>query len=286
MILFISKVPDFLWCRFKTNTIQLEQFVEFKGMLGNYKIIETEDGTTTVHSEFFDENCHSTAGAYQETIYNYIEGCEISNFIENEEITNILEIGFGVAIGPECLMDRFDGKTDKIINFISTEIDFDFALWATQNSSFAKKYGARFENFNASNECISFKIDNFNFKILIGDARKTLPLYDDLQFHCIFQDAFSPKKNPLLWTIEWFQELKKHSKPNVILSSYSSHMSIRAALYGAGFLVESRKGFGIKRTCTRALLQEYKKLSPVMEEIKRAAHTALTDSNYQDFLKN
>lgn len=260
--------------------------MKFTGKLGDYEIINTDDGTVTVHSAYFNENCHSTAGAYEETIYNYIEGCEVENFLKNNETVNILEIGFGVAVGAECLLDKFLGKTEAQVNFVSTEIDQDFAKWALEQSSFAKKYSSKFESFSLSEERISFHISNFHFVILLGDARKTLPNLKDYKFHCIFQDAFSPKKNPTLWTVEWFKLMNDLSTPNVILSTYSSHMSIRAALFLAGFLVETRKGFGLKRTCTRATRQEYKKLTPVMEEIKKVSHQALTDKNYQEIFKD
>ncbi|EQC44256.1 S-adenosyl-L-methionine-dependent methyltransferase [Bacteriovorax sp. Seq25_V] len=260
--------------------------MEFKGKLGNYQIVETNDGTFTVHSEFFNENCHSTAGAYEETIYNYIEGCEVERFLAENNIVNILEIGFGVAVGAECLLDKFLGKTQTVVNFVTTEIDRDFAVWALEHSPFAKKYREKFEDLTIQKDCITFKISNFNFIILVGDARETLPTFRNLKFHCVFQDAFSPKKNPTLWTVEWFKLIYELSDPSVILSTYSSHMSIRASLLCAGFLVETRKGFGMKRTCTRASRQEYKKLTAVMEEIKKHAHQALTDSNYQEMLKD
>ena len=61
----------------------------------------TEDGTFTLENLSFQENCHSTAGAYQETLFNYIQGTEIQKKVHLPEI-NIFEVGFGLGFGLGC----------------------------------------------------------------------------------------------------------------------------------------------------------------------------------------
>ncbi|ATH07908.1 hypothetical protein BIY24_08080 [Halobacteriovorax marinus] len=68
----------------------------------------------------------------------------------------------------------------------------------------------------------------------------------------IYQDAFSPKKNPSLWTKEWFTELKEHSDERCILSTYSAAMGVRKALMEANWNVFRREGYGEKRSTTIA----------------------------------
>jgi len=55
--------------------------------------------------------------------------------------------------------------------------------------------------------------------------------------------------------VEWFEDLKKHSHPEVVLSTYSASSSIRKALMQAGWVVEERQGFAGKRSSTRAFLK-------------------------------
>lgn len=254
-----------------------------KGSLGSYSLIETDDGSQSIYSEYFDENCHSTSGAYSETIYNYIEGCEIVEKLSQCSNLVVLEVGLGAAIGPECLIDTLIKEnlaSSKSITFYSTEIDYDFTLWVLENSNFAKKYQSKFENYTLNPDQITFTLFNVNFVILIGDARKTIKSVPVNCVDCIFQDAFSPKKNPLLWTVEWFQDLRLIANDTCILSTYSSSNGIRASLLSGGFVIESRKGFGRKRTCTRGFSQEYKKL----EYMKVDLNHALTDENYREKL--
>ena len=77
------------------------------------------------------------------------------------------------------------------------------------------------------------KNENFHLIILIGDARVSLPKFKndhDIKFDCIYQDAFSPKRNAILWTSEWFKLLKSISNQDCIMSTYSASSSIRKSM--------------------------------------------------------
>jgi tRNA U34 5-methylaminomethyl-2-thiouridine-forming methyltransferase MnmC len=93
--------------------------------------------------------------------------------------------------------------------------------------------------------------------VLLGDIRETLkiwqlhPLFQP--FHRSYQDPFSPKKNPLLWTQEWFGELFDVADPRAILSTYSSTRAAWKALLKTGWQVETFTGIGKKKLCTRAM---------------------------------
>ena len=72
---------------------------QFNGKLGTYKVIETADGTPTLFSSHFDEACHSLHGAVAETLYNFIEGCDLDILAKKYSPLNILEVGFGTGTG-------------------------------------------------------------------------------------------------------------------------------------------------------------------------------------------
>lgn len=245
---------------------------EFKGQLGNYRIIKTDDNSETIWSEYFDENCHNTSGAIAETIYNYIEGCEIEKQISLFRPLAIFDVGFGPGIGLKILNNSI--SSSETVHYYSVEIDEVLVEWALKNTFQITNY-----QIIANNELkyYQFKINNIDSMIFIGDARVTIPLAKQQNLihplHAIFQDPFSPKKNPTLWTVEWFQLLKSLSHPKVIMATYSSSISIRKSMLKAGFNIINRKGFGQKRTMTKALLegkiaddlQEQLNKSPILE---------------------
>lgn len=63
----------------------------------------------------------------------------------------------------------------------------------------------------------------------------------------IYQDPFSVKKNPSLWTYEWFTMLRQKSHENTILGTYSTSASVKKTLLKSGWLYEERPGYGRKR---------------------------------------
>lgn len=226
---------------------------EFKGNLGNYRIIKTEDNSETIWSEFFDENCHNISGAIAETIYNYIEGCEVIKQLETFQPLSVFDVGFGPGIGLKILNDSIDQS--KTVNYYSVEIDEVLVEWALKNTFNEIPYQVIARD---NLKYYQFQIGNIYAIIFIGDARSTIPRAQKEKLisplHAVFQDPFSPKKNPSLWTVEWFQLIKELSHPKVIMSTYSSSISIRKSMVKAGFTIINRKGFGQKRTMTKALL--------------------------------
>jgi len=128
-------------------------------------------------------------------------------------------------------------------------------------------------HFRTRNEWITLTI-------LQGDARNRLPQYlmnNPIKWHSIYQDAFSPKKNPTLWTKEWFELLKNYSHPDVTLSTYSASTAIRKSLHESGWGVQKGEKFGPKRTSTRAVLQ--KETDPdILLQMERSPALSLRDA--------
>jgi chorismate dehydratase len=250
---------------------------EFKGNLGTYRIIETEDNTQTIWSEYFDENCHNTSGAKAETFYNYIEGCHLADQLLESNHLNIFDVGFGPGLGLLYLLEFLSSYQGKTINYYSIEIDEELVKWAMENTFHTNEFSKVI-----SNDLLyyQFQLGQINCKILIGDGRITFKKASQLglieSLNAIFQDPFSPKKNPTLWTKEWFLDLKNVSSKNVYMSTYSSSVSIRKSMIEAGFVISNAPGFGKKKTMTKARL--FGELDPTLKlELDRSPIQALND---------
>lgn len=259
---------------------------EFKGSLGQYKIIKTEDNSITIWSEFFDENCHNLSGAYEETVHNYIEGTHLKDQINNPEI-NVFDVGFGLGVGLEALIKFISNSPispSTLVNYVSIELDEGFCLW-TLKEKFPQFQFQQNKNVlttqlkieNVDHQDIQLKID-----IYIGDGRQTIreaSLQKQLpRFTSIFQDAFSPKKNPALWTTEWFKLLKENSNVDVYMATYSSATYVRKAMVEAGWFIFNAPGFGQKKTMTVADLKGPSDPKAI-ELVERSKTPALHDEN-------
>lgn len=235
---------------------------DFKGNLGNYKILKTEDDSETVWSEYFDEACHNLSGAYEETIHNYILGCGIPELLDQENDISILDVGFGVGVGLKAFIDQLrpKEKSNAILSYYSIELDETFLLWSLK-TTLPMLSLKRFEEETLGDKLIYYQgtwQETLTIKIFVGDGRQTLPLAFKLNLltplNVIFQDAFSPRKNPTLWSVEWFLFLKNISSTSVRLSTYSSSVSIRKSLMAAHWTISEASGFAHKKFMTIAKL--------------------------------
>ena len=244
-------------------------------------MIKTEDNSETLYSEFFDEACHNLSGAYDETIHNYIHGCLIPDKLNQLNSLCVFDVGFGLGVGLKALIDTIKNSTriPQDIFYYSVELDEALFIWSTS------KYFPDFifEKFTLSNlRGYKIRIDDYNLSIcvFIGDARLTIPTAHELGLiettNAIFQDPFSPKKNTSLWSVEWFTLLKSLSAPEVTLTTYSSSISIRKSLIASGWNIENLKGFGQKRTMTRANLVGSTS-SEILDQLKRSPSLEIRD---------
>lgn len=229
----------------------------------NYTWLETEDGSLSLFSEAFGEGCHSTSGAKLETITHYIRGCEVLQKAQQPTLS-ILEVGWGLGLGYQTTIEELNqNNLSPYLHFVSMEIDPELILWSKKELSFETNGYPHFSEIEKKTigdlEYFEAVTEKGKLTILCGDARKTVPLFHqafpDFQAHALYQDAFSPKKNPTLWTVEWFKELKNLSHAEVRMSTYSSSNSIRKSMLEAGWTLNPGERFGKKRTSTRASLQ-------------------------------
>jgi tRNA U34 5-methylaminomethyl-2-thiouridine-forming methyltransferase MnmC len=242
-----------------------------------HDLVPTLDGSYTLFSQNFQEACHSTHGAREETLLHYIRGCQVTERCQEFNPFCILEVGFGLGMGFLTTLEQMPHNCRWV--FVSFEIDRNLLEWFIEEHP---ELGARWEEniLHASGE-------NFDLFIVQGDARiegEKFLKKEKRHFHAIYQDAFSPKRNPSLWTTEWFGLLKAVSHPEVILSTYSASTSIRKSLLASGWGVHRGEKFGPKRTSTRATL--LRKTDPeILIQMERSGACALTDQGILELPK-
>lgn len=254
----------------------------FQGELGAYDVVTTEDGSITLHSAYFDENCHSLSGAAMETQYNYLEGCLVDQRIRSGEELTVFEVGLGLGIGPKITIDYWLKHKKASLTFISTELDRALVEFAKETFK-ESEYFQKLQYIEQDGLCyFQYTDEKLNFIILIGDARKTtIKAFEKgliSPVKAIYQDAFSPKKNPALWTVEWFLTLRDISHSKVLLSTYSSAKRIRKSLIQAGFHVQNREGFGAKKVATLATLEGVSD-KDILTALERSPVCALVDGD-------
>lgn len=244
--------------------------------LRNHKKVITDDGSLSYFSLVYDELCHSKCGAKEETHTHYIKGCDIQNKINLNHKLNILEVGFGTGLGFMETKRLFKGHKSKL-HFVSLEIDPELI------DIFELEQKIRFKKNESS---YIYQHDNITLEIYLGDARRTiLELQQKYKksFDAIYQDAFSPRKNPTLWSVEWFEALKFLAKDDCILSTYSASSSIRKSMLKAGWSLKRGERFKEKRSSTRADLSGVSD-ELITQKLSRSPVSALTDKNIAQYV--
>lgn len=246
----------------------------------HHQWVETSDGSYTLFSEKFQEACHSTSGAKEETKLHYLKGCSIAEKINTLDQLTILEVGFGTGLG---FLETYEllKESSKPWHFLSLELDQDLLEWfrlqQTEHPFLKSLHWTQSGSFSR----LEAKSEMRTLTILCGDARQTLAEYANLfniQWNAIYQDAFSPKRNPILWTTEWFSLLKTFASSDCKLSTYSASNSIRKSLLAAGWSLSSGEKFGPKRTSTRADLSGVSE-AEILLQLERSPTPAMTDAN-------
>ena len=217
-------------------------------------LLTTEDGTSTLFLEEYEQAMHSMSGAYEESLLKHIMPSKI---LENEdEKINVLDIGFGLGYNVLALMNEFiacmKNRSLQIVSLEKEQSLLEFMNSVKFNDPRDKIYSF-IKDVYASGEG---EYDGIKLKILFGDARETLQSLSGNKFHAIFQDPFSPSKNPELWSVDYFIKLKSLLSENGIITTYSSADQIRRAMMEAGLNIGRGPSVGKKREGTIASLSK------------------------------
>ncbi|MCD7780197.1 MAG: hypothetical protein LUH05_05945 [Candidatus Gastranaerophilales bacterium] len=105
-----------------------------------------------------------------------------------------------------------------------------------QNLSFLHNIYYNYISDNNKNTSCVNKYNNSKINFKFGDARKTISDTNNL-YDVVFLDAFSPKLDPRLWTIDFLSLVKSKMKQNSLLVSYSKSVPFRSALKELGLFI-------------------------------------------------
>jgi len=101
-----------------------------------------------------------------------------------------------------------------------------------KNFDYPDKFKNLLSIINEISENLCYKSDEIEVEVFIGDARDYIKKLNNI--HIVYQDAFSPKVNQELWTLEWFENIIKILHKNGIITTYSVATPVRCAFYKLG----------------------------------------------------
>ena len=194
-----------------------------------------EDGSNTLFSKEFNEPYHSTKdGALHESLEKHVKPA--FHFKGNSRSLCILDICFGLGYNTFATLYYVKKNNLKTkIHILSPEFDKDL-IYSLARFSYPKEFDDIAGIIQTISQNLFYEDEQFKIEILLGDAREIVPKISQ-KIDVIYQDAFSPKQNPLLWSREFFRDIANISKEDALLTSYSTASSTRLGLYENGFFI-------------------------------------------------
>ena len=208
----------------------------------------SDDGSYTAYSKEYDEHYHSTKdGALKESLQKHV--IPAFELIEKDEV-NILDICYGLGFNTLATILYYrQNRPQTKLNIFSPELDASLVK-SLEDFSYPKEFEELREIIVALSKEGVYEDEQLFIELFLGDAREYVVKFENF-FDIVYQDAFSPSTNPILWTKEYFSDIAKAMKKDGVLTTYSIAFKIRLALYENGFYIYLNKGEGY-RTATLA----------------------------------
>lgn len=247
------------------------------------KLVLCEDGTHTLFSVEFDEPYHSTKdGALHESLEKHVKPA-LTLSQKKSEVT-ILDICFG--LGYNTFATLYYIKTQGLktkVHILSPEFD-EGLVRSLDTFDFPPEFESIKEIIKAISSDLYYEDEQFKIEILLGDARKSIPKIE-AKIDIIYQDAFSPAHNPLLWTKEHFADIRALCKEDALLTTYSTAAAVRLGLYENDFFIFVHRA-EMMRFSTVASLKMLDGLEYIDMELKKLRNPQARSMKDEAYLKD
>lgn len=212
----------------------------------SYNLQLTDDGSSTLHSSEFNQNMHTTSGAWEEALIKHV----IASGILDKREPVAFDIGLGLGYNTLALL--IEAKKNDC-GFISVEaFEYDRSILSfAREIEFIDERDWIYRSILKAMEKGHVEESDFALTVHYGDARTELLRIRE-PADAVFHDPYSPYSNPELWSVDFFIELRRRMKKDALLTTYSSSPKIRRALLEAGFNVGRGASTGPKREGTLA----------------------------------
>ena len=250
-------------------------------MSGDYQLVHLNNGICSVRSLADHETFHPVVGPVAEAEALYVNQLQLRERVRK-------------SVGEFVIWDVGLGAAANIVTALraTREIPCDLRVVSFDHTpeplAFALKHAAALGYFDGYETCLTTLLrerhvtfqdgaQSVNWEFHLGDFPAIIsrssrgneaqiskaevalepPHVGCYKFqppHAIFYDAFSPAKNPAMWTLPVFENLFRLLAPALpcALTTYSRSTMVRATLLLAGFFVGAGQATGLKEETTVA----------------------------------
>jgi hypothetical protein len=260
----------------------------------NYQIVRLKNGICSIRSLAEDETFHPVVGPVAEAEALYVRQLRLRQRLQSHHGEFVVwDVGLGAAANAISVLRAASDLPCplRVISFDRTTGPLDFALRHAAELGYFSGYENAARELLATGRALNgrWELRPGDFPALLRDGPPPAPAP-----HAILFDAFSPAKNPAMWTAPLFSNLRRCLDPGrpCAMPTYSRSTMLRVTLLLAGFFVGAGRATGEKEETTIAantleLLEEplsskwlerarrSRSAEPLWEPVYRQAHLSL-----------
>lgn len=222
--------------------------------------VQSEDGSYTAYNSEYDEHYHSTKDeSLNESLKKHIEPAFALH--KDKDHLKIIDICFGLGFNTLLsLYYRDIFSPDTTLEIYSPELDGELVA-----SLVDFPYPEIFEPYRNIITDLAleggYEDERTRITVEITNARQGVRELEG-EWDIWYQDAFSPAVNPVLWTKEFFADAARLLGEEGIMSTYSTALATRLALYENGFGIYLNRGEGYRNAtvASKRLLKSFEKI--------------------------
>ncbi len=205
-------------------------------------VLATDDGSLSLLHPDHGEAYHSRLGATAEARLLYVEASGILEAFAAGRDVRVLDVGLGLAYNavqtiaawaaapaPGRLGIQSLEVNSALVDALATGEAPWQANWTPAQKSWCRALAAD----RAATIAHPLRPDTVcRWRIALGDAAVA-----NLEgpFDFVWQDPFSPEKNPAMWSPAWFAAVRAAAAPQAVLMTYSVARAGRDALAASGW---------------------------------------------------
>lgn len=220
----------------------------------DYEVVRLKNGIFSLRSHRYGETYHPVIGPGAEAKALYVEQLALGDRLQsmarqggNQKFC-IWDVGLGAAANILTVLAETSsiGIDLEVFSFDFTKEPLKSALQNVEKFPYLQDYqSAASDLLTHHHVAINQGVRNVSWNLVMGDFPSFLHSQQATRIekpHLILFDAFSPKKNPEMWTLALFERLHQLLDPDrgAVLPTYSRSTLLRTTLLCAGFYV----GFG------------------------------------------
>ena len=225
----------------------------------NYKLVRLANGTFSVHSLAEKETFHPVVGPVAEAQALYIQQLKLRQRLQSHADPFVIwDVGLGAGGN---VLSVFRATADlacplRVVSFDRTTEALRFALEHAAELGYVEPYrGPAQDLLNHGRAAFRNGAQPALWELQLGDFPGFLRGTPSAPApHAILFDAFSPAKNPAMWSAPFFADLYRWLDPRrpCAMPTYSRSTLLRVTLLLAGFFVGIGHATGEKEETTIA----------------------------------